>query len=71
MKLSKTVFLVLLIETIVAFLFCIGIGFIFHEEPDWNLTNVSVYKTQTGLLIFFNFLPALFIPRTQTLLQEF
>ena len=56
MKLSKTVFLVLLIETIVAFLFCIGIGFLFHEEPDWNLTNVFVYKIQTGLLIFFKFL---------------
>lgn len=61
MKLSKTVFLVLLIETIVAFLFCIGIGFLFHEEPDWNLTNVFVYKIQTGLLIFFKFLPAIFI----------
>ncbi len=61
MKLSKTVFLVLLIETLVAFCLCLGVGFLFFEEPDWNLSNFTLYKFQSGLLIFIKLLPAIFI----------
>lgn len=61
MKLSKTVFFVLLIETLVVFFICIGSGFIFFENPDWNLVSPFLYKIQNGLLLFFKILPAVFI----------
>lgn len=61
MKLSKTVFIVLLIETLIAFGLCFGAGFLFFEEPDWNLLNPTLYKIQSGLLFFFKVLPAVFI----------
>lgn len=61
MKLSKTVLLVLLIETFVVFFLCIVLGFLSFEEPDWVLTNPFLYKIQSGLLLFFKFLPAVFI----------
>ena len=61
MKLSKTVFLFLLIETLVVFAICIGCGFVFFENPDWNLINPFLYKFQNGLLLFFKLLPAIFL----------
>lgn len=61
MKLTKTVFIVLLLETLIVFGLCVGAGFIFSEEPDWALINPMLYKFQTGLLYFFNLLPAIFI----------
>lgn len=61
MKLSKTVSLVLIIETLVIFALCFGYGFVFFEEPEWTLTNHFLYKLQTGLLLFFKLLPAIFI----------
>ena len=54
MKLTKTVFIVLLLETLIVFGLCVGAGFIFSEEPDWALINPMLYKFQTGLLYFFN-----------------
>ena len=61
MKLTKTVFIVLLLETLIVFGLCVGAGFIFSEEPEWALINPMLYKFQTGLLYFFNLLPAIFI----------
>lgn len=61
MKLSKTVFIILLIETILFFAIFLGIGFFFFEEPEWNLTNPFLYRIQSGLLLFFKLLPAIFI----------
>lgn len=61
MKLSKTVFFVLLIETLVVFFICVASGFIFFETPDWNLGSPFLYKFQNGLLLFFKLLPAIFV----------
>ena len=61
MKLTKTVFIVLLLETLIVFGLCVGAGFIFSEDPDWAFINPMIYKFQTGLLYFFNLLPAIFI----------
>ena len=61
MKLSKTVLIVLLIETLIFFAIFLGVGFFFFEEPDWNVINPFVYRIQSGLLLFFKFLPAIFI----------
>ena len=61
MKLSKTVLIVLLIETLIFFAIFLGVGFFFFEEPEWNLINPFLYRIQSGLLLFFKFLPAIFI----------